>query len=71
LAIVGKRGPLILQTLYTPVRGNARAKKWEWVGSGAECVKSKGYFRDSTGNVNEKVSNKKIEKKNNEYVRHR
>ena len=23
-----------MQTLYTPVQGNARAKKWEWVGSG-------------------------------------
>jgi hypothetical protein len=26
------RGPLVLQTLYAPVQGNARAKKWEWVG---------------------------------------
>jgi hypothetical protein len=32
LAITGKRGPLDLQTLYAPVQGNARAKKWEWVG---------------------------------------
>ena len=30
----GKRGPLVLQTLYAPVPGNARAKKWEWVGRG-------------------------------------
>jgi hypothetical protein len=22
------------QTLYAPVQGNARAKKWEWVGRG-------------------------------------
>jgi hypothetical protein len=29
-----KRGPLDLQTLYAPVQGNARAKKWEWVGRG-------------------------------------
>jgi hypothetical protein len=21
-----------MQTLYSPVQGNARAKKWEWVG---------------------------------------
>ena len=28
----GKRGPLVLQTLYASVQGNARAKKWEWVG---------------------------------------
>jgi hypothetical protein len=25
-------GPLDMQTLYAPVQGNARAKKWEWVG---------------------------------------
>jgi hypothetical protein len=31
----GKRGALVLQTLYAPVQGNARAKKWEWVGRGA------------------------------------
>jgi hypothetical protein len=30
----GKRGPLVRQTLYAPVQGNARAKKWEWVGRG-------------------------------------
>jgi hypothetical protein len=28
------RGPLVEQTLYASVRGNARAKKWEWVGGG-------------------------------------
>jgi hypothetical protein len=26
--------PLVLQTLYVPVQGNARAKKREWVGKG-------------------------------------
>jgi hypothetical protein len=31
-AIIGKRGPLVLQTSYASVQGNARAKKWEWVG---------------------------------------
>jgi hypothetical protein len=30
-----EEGPLVLQTLYAPVQGNARAKKWEWVGRGA------------------------------------
>jgi hypothetical protein len=35
LAIIGKRGPLVYQTLYASVQGNARAKKWEWVGRGA------------------------------------
>jgi hypothetical protein len=34
LAITGKRGPLVVQTLYAPVQGNARAKKGEWVGRG-------------------------------------
>jgi hypothetical protein len=33
-AIIGKRGPLVLQTLYASVQGNSRAKKWEWVGRG-------------------------------------
>jgi hypothetical protein len=42
-AINEKRGPLVLQTLYAPVQGNTRAKKWEWewVGRGAgrgECI---------------------------------
>jgi hypothetical protein len=35
-AVTAKRGPLDLQTLYAPVQGNARAKKWEWVGRGVE-----------------------------------
>ena len=34
LAIIKKRGPLVLQILYASVQGNARAKKWEWVGRG-------------------------------------
>jgi hypothetical protein len=47
LATSGKRGPLVVQTLYALVQGNDRAKKWEWVGEGV------GDFWDSTGNVNE------------------
>ena len=35
MAITGKRGPLVLQTLYAPIQGNARDKKQEWVGRGA------------------------------------
>jgi hypothetical protein len=42
-----KERPLVMQTLYASVQGNARAKKWERVG---ERV---GYFWDSIGNVNE------------------
>ena len=47
LAIFGKRGPLVLQTLYAPVQGNARAKKWEWVGREAERGEIMGDFWDS------------------------
>ena len=42
--------PLVLQTLYAPVQGNARAKKWEWVGRGAGSRargEGIGDFRDS------------------------
>jgi hypothetical protein len=41
-----------MQTLYAPVQGNARAKKWEWVGRG---VGGEGMvdFWDIIGNGNE------------------
>jgi hypothetical protein len=52
LAIIGKRVPLVLQTLYASVQGNARAKKWEWVGKGVGR-EGMGDFWDSIGNVNE------------------
>jgi hypothetical protein len=42
-----------MQTLYVPVQGNARAKKWEWVGRGLGEVEGMGDFWDSIGNVNE------------------
>jgi hypothetical protein len=49
VGLTGKRGPLDLQTLYAPVQGNARTKKWEWVGEwGGEGM---GDFWDSIGNV--------------------
>ena len=41
-----------MQTLYAPVQGNARAKKWEWVGRGVGG-EGMGDFWDSIGNVNE------------------
>jgi hypothetical protein len=47
-----KRGPLVVQTLYASVLGNAKAKKWEWVGSGVGG-EGMGDFWDSIGNVNE------------------
>jgi hypothetical protein len=34
ILITGKRGPLDIQTLYAPVQGNTRAKKWKWMGRG-------------------------------------
>ena len=34
VGISGKRYPLVMQTLSASVQGNARAKKWEWVGRG-------------------------------------
>jgi hypothetical protein len=37
-----------MQTLYAPVQGSARAKKW-----GEEWGEGMGDFWDSTGNVNE------------------
>jgi hypothetical protein len=43
-AIIGKRGPLVLKTLYAPVQENARAKKWEWVGRGAGQGRVQGTF---------------------------
>jgi hypothetical protein len=46
-----ERGHLVLQTLYAPVQGNARAKKWEWVGRGA--VESIGDFWERIWYVNE------------------
>jgi hypothetical protein len=60
-AIIGKRGPLVLQTLHALVQGNARAKKWEWVGRGAGGGggggggggQRIGHFRDSIWNVKE------------------
>ena len=42
---------IFLQTLCAPVQGNAKAKKWEWVGRGVG--EGMGYFWDSIGNVNE------------------
>jgi hypothetical protein len=51
-AITGKRGPLDLQILYAPVQGNARDKKWEWVGRGV-WGEGIGDFWDSIGNVHE------------------
>jgi hypothetical protein len=53
--VFAKRGPLVLQTLYTSVQGSTRAKKWEWgrrvvAGVGGEGMED---FWDSIGNVNE------------------
>jgi hypothetical protein len=42
-----KRDPLVLQTLYAPVEGNTRAKKWERVGRGAGWGEGIRKFQDS------------------------
>jgi hypothetical protein len=52
LAISGKRGPLVVQTLYASVQENARAKRWEWVGGEWEG-EHVGDFWDNIGTVNE------------------
>jgi hypothetical protein len=52
LAITGKRGPLVVQTLSASVQGNARTKKWEWVGGGVVGERVRDFW-DSIGNVNE------------------
>jgi hypothetical protein len=44
---------LVLPTLYAPVQGNAKAKKWEWVGRGAGLGEGIGDFWNSIWNVNE------------------
>jgi hypothetical protein len=49
-AITGKRWPLDRKTLYAPAQGNARAKKWEWVGRGV-VGEGAGDFWNSIGNV--------------------
>jgi hypothetical protein len=38
---------IIMSTIYAPVQGNARAKRWEWVGRGAKQGQGIGDFRDS------------------------
>jgi hypothetical protein len=39
--------PLVLQRSYTPIQGNARARKQEWVGWGVGWEESTGGFGDS------------------------
>jgi hypothetical protein len=41
---------LVRQTLYAPVQGNARAKKWECGGEGSDG-EDVGDFGDSIGNL--------------------
>ena len=48
-----KESPLVVQTLYAPVQGNARAKNWEWVCRRVGSGDGMWDFWDSFGNVNE------------------
>ena len=61
MAIIGKRGPLVLHTLYAPVQGNTGAKKRESVGRETEWVECIGEILDSILNVN-KENDKNWEK---------
>ena len=38
---------LVLGRSYAPVQGNARVRKWEWVGWGEGLGEGVGDFRDS------------------------
>jgi hypothetical protein len=42
-----EESPLVLQTLYASIQGNARARKQEWVGWRAGQGEGIGDFRDS------------------------
>jgi hypothetical protein len=52
-AINGKRGPWYCEDHMPQYRGNARARKQEWVGWGAGHREGIGGFGDSIGSVNE------------------
>jgi hypothetical protein len=47
------REALVLETLYAPVHGNTRAKKWEWVVRGAGHGEGIENFQESISNVNQ------------------
>jgi hypothetical protein len=47
-----------LQTLYAPVQGNARAKKWEWVHRGAGWREGIGNFGIAFEMYIKKICNK-------------
>ena len=55
-----------MQTLYAPVQGNTRAKKWEWGGRGARqggAGRVYGTFGIAFEMQIKKISSKKKEKK--------
>jgi hypothetical protein len=61
-----RREALVLQNLHDSVHGNARAKKWEWVGRRAGSREQGGYWGLSEYHFKckrQKISNKKFEKK--------
>jgi hypothetical protein len=62
-AIIGKRGPLDLQTLYAPVWGNASAKRWELMG---RVVMGEGM---GTFGIALEIKMRKIQKKKKEKKR--
>ena len=50
-----KESPLVVQTLYAPVQGNIRAKKWEWgrgvEGEWVECPWAHDFMQPSNGHA--------------------
>jgi hypothetical protein len=59
---------LVLQTLYAPVQGNARAKKWEWVGGGWG-VGLKGMFGIAFEMYIKKIFNEEFCRKQNKKTK--
>jgi hypothetical protein len=51
---------LVLQTLYAPVQGIARAKKREWLGRGVGWGEGIRNFRIAFEMYIKKISNKKL-----------
>jgi hypothetical protein len=57
-----------LQKSYAPLKGNIRARKWEWEGWGAGWGAGIGGFGDSIRNEDEEKSNKNDFKMSNSQI---
>jgi hypothetical protein len=63
-----KRGSLVLQTLYAPIQGNARVKKWEWVGRGAGQAEGIGIAFEIWNVYKENIKKKIKERKKKKWA---